>query len=650
MGRSVRMGRAVLAAAVAASTVMALSGAGATAQERAQAPAQQSPRQLAFEAASAEFGVPRSVLLGVSYLQSRWDLNAGTPSTTGGYGPMHLTDAAPFLAGGTHHDSGAEDPRGDETRPLELAEQSVAPLAESLRTLPSTAELTGIDAAALKSDPAQNIRGGAALLASYQRELGAPLSGDPADWYGAVARYGGSTDAAAAGRFADEVYEQIRAGADRVTDDGQRVVLTPTAVEPDRGRLDGLGLPPGERSPDEVECPSDVDCEWIPAPYQVTAPNDYGNHDLSDRPRNQQIRYIVVHDTEGSYATTLRLVQDPTYVSWQYTLRSSDGHVAQHVRSDDVAWHAGNWYVNATAIGLEHEGFAAQGTWYTEAMYRSSAKLVRHLAQRFNIPLDRHHIIGHDQIPGILPANVRGMHWDPGPYWNWSHYFELMGAPLEPSGPRNSTVVTMKPDWETNRPAFVGCDGAGPCPSRSSSSVILRSEPRHDAPLVRDIGLRPGGEPSTMHVSDHGARASAGTQWAVAEVQRDWTAIWYLGQKAWFHNPRGNPAAIRADGVVATPKAGRPSVPVYGRAYPEASAYPSTIPVQAVVPLQYTWPAGQSYVVGQTMLPEYYRAVTYNCSGPGDCTVVRGQDRYYQVQFGHRMMYVRAADVDVHRI
>ncbi len=651
MGRSVRIRRAVLASAVSVSTVMALAmagGAPAQGQERTQAPP--SPRQLAFQAAAAEFGVPQSVLLGVSYLQSRWDLNAGTPSTTGGYGPMHLTDAAPFLTGGTHHDHGTEDPRGDETRPLELAEQAVAPLAESLRTLPTTAELTGIDAAALKADPAQNIRGGAALLASYQRALGAPLSADPADWYGAVARYGGSTDAAAAATFADEVYAQLRAGADRFTDDGQHVVLPATDVRPDTSWLDRLGLPPGVRDTENVECPSDVDCEWIPAPYQVTAPNDYGNHDLSDRPRNQQIRYIVVHDTEGSYATTLRLVQDPNYVSWQYTLRSSDGHVAQHVRSDDVAWHAGNWYVNATAIGLEHEGFAAQGTWYTEAMYRSSAKLVRHLAQRFNIPLDRHHIIGHDQIPGILPANVRGMHWDPGPYWNWNHYFELMGAPLEPYGPRHSTIVTMKPNWDTNRPAFVGCDGPGACPSRSSSSVILRSEPRHDAPLVRDIGLRPGGEPSTMHVSDHGARASAGTQWAVAEVRRDWTAIWYLGQKAWFHNPRGNPAAIRADGVVATPKAGRTSVPVYGRAYPEASAYPSTIPVQAVVPLQYTWPAGQSYVIGQTMLPEYYRAVTYNCSGPGDCTVVRGQDRYYQIQFGHRMMYVRAADVDVHRI
>src|SRR5262249_5428252 len=165
-------------------------------------------------------------------------------STTGGYGPMHLTDAAPFLTGGTHYDSDTEDPRGDDERPLVLDEpEAPAELPESLRTAPAAAQVTGIGAEALKSRPAQNIRGGAALLASYQRALGAPLPGEPRDWYGAVARYGGSTDKAAAGRFADEVYGQIRAGADRVTDDGQRMVLPPTAVDPDTSTLDQLDLP-----------------------------------------------------------------------------------------------------------------------------------------------------------------------------------------------------------------------------------------------------------------------------------------------------------------------------------------------------------------------------------------------------------------------
>jgi hypothetical protein len=32
-----------------------------------------------------------------------------------------------------------------------------------------------------------------------------------------------------------------------------------------------------------------------------------------------------------------------------------------------------------------------------------------------------------------------------------------------------------------------------------------------------------------------------------------------------------------------------------------------------------------------------------------DCTDVVGQDRYYQIWFGHRIAYVRAADVTLRR-
>lgn len=632
----------VLAAVtLAASTVTLLAGQGTAAPDATDPTA---GRQQAFGAAATEFGVPQSVLLGVSYLQSRWDSHAGEPSLTGGYGPMHLTDAAEFLLAGNHH-SHAEDPRGDETRPRTLSHGPLN-VEPGLQTATMAAELTGVDLATLKSDPAQNIRGGAAVLAEFQRQSGRPASADPADWYGAIVRYGGGVDDGKVNQFAEEVFAVLRDGTSRVTDDGQRVGLAAQGVASPRAGTAELAA---QQDPN-VECPPTVDCEWIPAPYEQYGPNpgDYGNHDVSDRPARQRLKYIIIHDTEGSYETTLRLVQDPTYVSWQYTLRSSDGHIAQHIRSNNVAWQAGNWYVNATSIGLEHEGFAASGTWYTEAMYRSSAKLVRYLAKRFDIPLNRHHILGHDQIAGITPARVPQMHWDPGPYWNWVHYFNLLGAPIRPTGLPHSGMVTMKPNWDTNKPAFYGCDGPGvPCPERSSAEVILHQQPSHDAPLVVDVGLHPDGSPSTMYISDIGARASAGTQWAVAEVRGDWTAIWYLGQKAWFHNPSSARAAVWANGRVITPKAGRDTIPVYGRAYPEPAAYPPEIPVQEIVPLQYTLNAGERYVLGQSMQPEYYRAVTYNCSGPGDCTVVRGNDRYYQIQFGHRAMYVRAADVEV---
>jgi hypothetical protein len=311
-----------------------------------------------------------------------------------------------------------------------------------------------------------------------------------------------------------------------------------------------------------------------------------------------------------------------------------------------VGWHAGNWYVNAKSVGLEHEGFAAKGTWYTEAMYRTSAKLVRYLADTYDIPLDRGHILGHDNVPGITPKHVAGMHWDPGRYWNWAHYFDLLGAPLRgrPVGP-DTQLVTIAPRFDANRPAFIGCDSespATPCPSRGSGSVVLRAEPRPDAPLLSDIGLRPDGSPATMRVSDIGSRMETGQQYAVAEVRGEWTAVWYLGQRGWFHNPRSAPTAHAVTGKMAVAVPGRGPVPVYGRAYPEAAAYPEGVPPQDIVPLQYTLPEGQRYSVGQVTGSEYYRAVTFD---PAQHVVVRGETRYVQIQFGHRVAFVKADDV-----
>ncbi|WP_306324771.1 N-acetylmuramoyl-L-alanine amidase [Streptomyces venezuelae] len=603
-----------------------------------------------FARAAARHGVPESVLLAVSYLQSRWDAHGGAPSVTGGYGPMHLTDAVTALAGSApHHSEEAEDPRGDSSRPVRSGAGAPVPAAASLparlRTLERASALSGIAAEEMRTGTAANIEGGAALLAAAQREAGLPASTDPGDWYGAVARYSGADDSATASTYANDVFDVIRAGESRRTDSGQ-VVTLPAApsVEPATGQVAALGLRRPAGGP--VECPRSVACEWIPAPYEEFGDGDYGNHDKADRPDSQSIDYIVVHDTEATWDVTLKLVQDPTYVSWQYSLRSSDGHVAQHLRLKDVGWHAGNWFVNAKSVGLEHEGFlTAPDSWYTEAMYRSSARLVRYLAARYGIPLDRQHILGHDNVPGTVTSSIKGMHTDPGPYWDWAHYFQLLGRPITPSAGPRAGVVTIRPEYGANRPVYTGCVTAGEaCAPHGSGAVRLHTAPSADAPLVKDIGLRPGGQDSTTGVNDTGARASTGQSFAVAERRGDWTAVWYLGQVAWFHNPVKVPTAVNARGLVLTPREGLASVPVYGRAYPEASAYPAGVPVQAVSPLPYQLLAGQRYVVGGRTPGEYFFAPVFDSSGH---KVVRGQEEYYQIQFGHRVAFVKAADVRV---
>jgi hypothetical protein len=177
---------------------------------------------------------------------------------------------------------------------------------------------------------------------------------------------------------------------------------------------------------------------------------------------------------------------------------------------------------------------------------------------------------------------------------------------------------------------------------RGSSEVRLYSAPDETSPLVKDIGLHPKGDDSTTDVNDVGSRASTGQRYAVADRAGDWTAIWYLGQKAWFKNPRQQPTAVNASGLVVTPKAGLTDVPVYGRAYPEKEAYAEGVPAQSVSPLPYRLPAGQRYAVGDAVPGEYYYAVTFTTDSH---KLVVGRDLYYEIQYGHRVAFVRAADV-----
>ncbi|HVD23904.1 MAG TPA: hypothetical protein VNC23_12495 [Lapillicoccus sp.] len=226
-----------------------------------------------------------------------------------------------------------------------------------------------------------------------------------------------------------------------------------------------------------------------------------------------------------------------------------------------------------------------------------------------------------------------------------------MGAPLSAHGVTNSDVVRILPGFRNNVQLVTGCTApAAPCEPQGTNFVYLHTEPSEIAPLVTDVGLRSDGSSSTTDVADIGARATAGVEYALADRSGDWTAIWWLGRKAWFENPPTAPTAIPVSGSVVVPKAGRTSVPVYGRAYPEAAAYAAYpgVPVQAVVPLQYAILAGQRYAVQDaTIVTDYYRAVTFDGTPPSDHVDIRGADTYYQVSLGHRTAFVRAADVDL---
>ncbi|MER6479744.1 N-acetylmuramoyl-L-alanine amidase, partial [Streptomyces filamentosus] len=128
MPRPASRGRVLSVAASAALLLPLLSGAPPAG---ADVPAADSLQRL-FASAAERHGVPQSVLLAVSYLQSRWDGHAGAPSVTGGYGPMHLTDAATALARSapTHARVPGPTPRPPPSTPGDVMQISQLPYAD----------------------------------------------------------------------------------------------------------------------------------------------------------------------------------------------------------------------------------------------------------------------------------------------------------------------------------------------------------------------------------------------------------------------------------------------------------------------------------------------------------------------------------------
>ncbi len=269
--------------------------------------------------------------------------------------------------------------------PLALVDVDVA--GASPRDLHRGALLAGVTDDAARTDAEASIRAGAALLADYAR-------GSHGDFNAALRAYGGDS-------FAYSVERALARGVDGRDERGARIVI---AARPST-------LPAGTSSVSQAA--GYTGAEWIPA-YS-------GNYQAANR-GVADVKAIVIHDTEGSYAGTVSWFKDPAAsVSAHYVVRSSDGHIAQMVDEKNVAYHVKCF--NTNSVGIEHEGYAAKpDQWFTEAMYVESAKLTAYLADKYNI--EKEHsttaIMGHGEAPDCSD------HTDPGPGWKWTHYIDLV--------------------------------------------------------------------------------------------------------------------------------------------------------------------------------------------------------------------------------
>ena len=182
--------------------------------------------------------------------------------------------------------------------------------------------------------------------------------------------------------------------------------------------------------------------------FVPASPNNY-SHDA--RPPSA-VRLIVVHVTDGTFASAVSWFQNPrAHVSANYVV-SRDGAITQMVRNWDVAWHSGNPWVNRHSIGVEQEGFTDVDGTFTDAEYRASAQLVAGLMRHYLLPIDRRRLIGHNEVPDPFHPGLFGgysHHTDPGPHWDWRRYLAYVR-----SYARGATPPPLRFDVTINAPSF----------------------------------------------------------------------------------------------------------------------------------------------------------------------------------------------------
>ncbi len=152
------------------------------------------------------------------------------------------------------------------------------------------------------------------------------------------------------------------------------------------------------------------------------------------------ITHVTLHTVQGTYAGAISWFKNcNAQVSAHYVIRSSDGQITQMVREADKAWHVGT--ENSYTIGIEHEGYINNPSWYTTAMYNASAALVRNICQRRSIP--RNSTWFGDACTGSTSACLvkscirikahqqyaNQSHTDVGPNWDWNRYYQLVTGP-----------------------------------------------------------------------------------------------------------------------------------------------------------------------------------------------------------------------------
>lgn len=579
----------------------------------------------AFSQASSTYGVPVELLKAICYMEGRLSNNGGVPSDDNGFGCMHLV-------------------KNGNADTLDLAAQDL-----------------NVNVNQLMQDVPTNISGGAAVLRDDARQL-SPTQALPnslADWYGAIVMYSDATLHSTALMYANDVYKILNQGFSMQTAQGETITLAPQAVQPNTITASPLkaaaartatptSLPAGCTNDGNVDYPGAIDCILNPQTYDcnitaTTACNFSGSNRPSSCTINNApqpstviqpcgIDQIAIHDIEGTAISALNVFQDVNSHESIHYIVDTDGTIYQVVREHDIAFHVGNLWYNEHSIGIEHAGFDANGyAWYNAAEYLASAKLVAYLLKKYNLPLDRSHVVAHGTVPSPSLAGSPN-HVDPGPYWLWDYYFNLIsqqGVPLATLGAPHT--ITLRPQSDQTPDGPNGTETTanfnffylynGPS---TSSGLIPQQGTSSDITDVTD-----NVEPGVMYYYLAKAPDSAGTGDTMYEIWYGEEDQVHISQQSFFADAQLAWLAVPpGDGIdgVQNPKPGvfytAPLVEVSGNA---AQVYGRpTTDSQDVIG---SAPVGAVFVTG------------YNVIEDGTSNL------WYEINYNHRQAWVPSSEI-----
>lgn len=307
-------------------------------------------------------------------------------------------------------------------------------------SLARAAELSGRSQKDLVEDLALGTNAAAQVLADLAR--GRQM--DPQkieEWAEIVEEMSGHYSVAQRREYRAEVFKMLRHGATIRARNGETIEIPAHPEIP-------LGLtmnPPGLQTLGTPEFPGAI---WLETPqFAATTCNGTQAQKYDTDRGPYSVTMVTIHDTEGGWNASVATLQNDPCKSVHYIVDKDGSRVGQFIPESYTGWHAGNYWYNQHSVGIEHVGYAGVDDYQTP-MYKKSAELARTIADRYGLPLDRNTFVAHQEVPdpNDIPNNSppcpdspssciknlnyggAGHHTDPGIYWEWCQYMELVGG------------------------------------------------------------------------------------------------------------------------------------------------------------------------------------------------------------------------------